>query len=98
MHAQAFEQPLGRVVSIRGSNASIGILEPRPDNDENARITVGKFVSIRTGQLTLIGTVTEVGLQEATCSRRRRCPDADDRCRSSLGRQPRRQAATPPSS
>jgi hypothetical protein len=69
MHAQAFEQPLGRVVSIRGSNASIGILEPRPDDDENARITVGKFVSIRTGQLTLIGIVTEVGLQEATTGR-----------------------------
>jgi DNA helicase HerA-like ATPase len=69
MNSQSSEQPLGRVVSVRGSKASIGILEPRQDADDSARITVGNFVSIRAGQLALIGIVTEVGLQEAAVGR-----------------------------
>jgi DNA helicase HerA-like ATPase len=66
-HAQV--QPLGRVISVRGSQATVGILQPLMEEGEKARVTVGKFISIRTAQSLLIGVTTEVALQTMPIAR-----------------------------
>jgi hypothetical protein len=63
MNSQVLEQTLGRVISVSGSRATIGLIEPRSDQDEFARVTVGKFISIRSRERILIGMVTETALQ-----------------------------------
>ena len=50
--------PVGHVLSVRGSEAHIGLPAPWPSRD--ARATVGKFLSINAGPLALIGMITEV--------------------------------------
>src|SRR3954470_3519955 len=52
------EDSIGHVLSVRGSEAKIGLPAPWPEAD--ARATVGKFLSIRAGHKSLIGMVTEV--------------------------------------
>jgi DNA helicase HerA-like ATPase len=69
MHPQMSGQPLGRVISVRGSQATVGILQPLLDQGEKARVTVGKFMSIRTGESLLIGMTTEVALQTVPIAR-----------------------------
>ena len=54
---------IGHVVSVRGSEAKIGLPAPWPDHD--ARATVGKFLSIRAGRQSLIGMITEVAATSA---------------------------------
>ena len=49
---------IGHVLSVRGSEAKIGLPAPWPDHD--TRATVGKFLSIRSGRQSLIGMITEV--------------------------------------
>jgi len=49
---------IGQVLSVRGSEAKIGLPAPWPEDD--ARATVGKFLSIRAGHKSLIGMITEV--------------------------------------
>src|SRR5688572_9220219 len=49
---------IGHVLSVRGSEAKIGLPAPWPDND--ARATVGKFLSIGSGRKSLVGMITEV--------------------------------------
>jgi DNA helicase HerA-like ATPase len=73
MYSQIPEQPLGCVMSVRGSKTTVGLLDPRPDTGDRPPLTVGNFVSIRTGNLTLIGIVIEVGLQERLAGRDQRC-------------------------
>jgi len=62
-------QPLGRIISVRGSQATVGILQPLLEQDEKARVTVGKFLSIRSGQSLLIGVTTEISLQTMPIAR-----------------------------
>jgi DNA helicase HerA-like ATPase len=54
---------LGRVVSVHGSQTSIGFAAPSLTAPEDARVTVGKFLGIRTGHALLIGVVTDVAFQ-----------------------------------
>jgi hypothetical protein len=54
---------LGRVVSVRGSQTSIGFAAPSLAASEDARVTVGKFLGIRTGRSLLVGVVTDVAFQ-----------------------------------
>ncbi|MFI5015105.1 MAG: ATP-binding protein, partial [Hyphomicrobiales bacterium] len=56
-------EPLGDVLSIRGSEARIGI--PVPGRSEETRATVGKFLGIRTGQSYVIGMITEVAAEKS---------------------------------
>ena len=49
---------IGHVLSVRGSEAKIGLPAPWPDHD--ARATVGKFLSIGSGRKSLVGMITEV--------------------------------------
>ena len=52
------DSPVGQVLSVRGSEAKIGLPVPWPYRD--ARATVGKFLSISSGRRSLIGMITEV--------------------------------------
>ena len=54
----ASSEPLGTVLSVRGSEARVGL--PAPNLAENKRATVGAFVRIWAGERRLIGVITEV--------------------------------------
>jgi uncharacterized protein len=54
---------LGHVISIRGSQAGIGLANWPHQNTEDTRVTVGKLLAIQTGQSLLIGVITDVVLQ-----------------------------------
>jgi hypothetical protein len=53
----------GKVLSVRGSEALVGLPVPWPDRQ--SRATVGKFLAIRSGQQDLVGMVTEVSASHA---------------------------------
>ncbi len=52
-------QPIGRVISVRGSKASVGLLTP-PNDRGAVRATVGKFLGICAGEALLVGVITNV--------------------------------------
>jgi hypothetical protein len=54
---------LGRVISVRGSQASIGLPPVSPLAPEEARATVGKFLGVRAGKALLIGLIADVTLR-----------------------------------
>jgi DNA helicase HerA-like ATPase len=54
---------LGRVVSVRGSHADVGLPAASPLDREEDRVTVGKFVGMRAGRSLLIGVITDVSVQ-----------------------------------
>jgi DNA helicase HerA-like ATPase len=51
-------EPLGHVLSVRGSEARIGL--PSPSRDQESRATVGSFLALGAGSRRLIGMITEV--------------------------------------
>ncbi|SEC81637.1 hypothetical protein SAMN05444161_1897 [Rhizobiales bacterium GAS191] len=56
-------RPLGHVLSVRGSEARIGLPQPNlsgPNLSEDRRATVGKILGVRTADSCVIGMVTEV--------------------------------------
>ncbi|HTP91359.1 MAG TPA: ATP-binding protein [Xanthobacteraceae bacterium] len=57
------EQPVGSVLSVRGSEATIGVLRRSGAPDEAAKPTVGRFLAITSKASTLIGFVTEVSVE-----------------------------------
>src|SRR5438094_6464897 len=61
-------RPLGRILSVNGSQAGIGLLAPVPNLDD-VRATVGKFVGIRCGQTRLVGVITDVSIQKLAIAR-----------------------------
>jgi DNA helicase HerA-like ATPase len=56
-------EPLGRVISVRGSQASVGLPAPPADAADQPSVTVGKFLGIRCGKSLLIGVITDVSVQ-----------------------------------
>src|SRR5690348_9462170 len=56
------QPPLGRVLSVRGSQAKVEFPAVSAHDLEEARVTVGKFVGIRAGKSLLLGVVTDVAL------------------------------------
>jgi DNA helicase HerA-like ATPase len=56
-------EPLGRVISISGSQARIGLLAASRIGTHDPRATVGKFIGIRSGRSLQIGLITEVTAQ-----------------------------------
>ncbi|UFZ04911.1 DUF87 domain-containing protein [Bradyrhizobium ontarionense] len=50
----------GRVISVRGSQARVGILSTRQMTVSDVRATVGRFISIRCPSATIIAIITEV--------------------------------------
>ena len=67
--AQTAGEPLGRILSVTGSKAGIGLLLPSGSVPENARATVAKFVMIRSGNSVLVGIITDVSLQVSAAAR-----------------------------
>ena len=55
--------PIGRVISVRGSQASVGLPAPHPRFSDDTRATVGKFLGIDIGKAILIGVVTDVFIE-----------------------------------
>jgi hypothetical protein len=51
---------LGRVISVQGSQASVGIPAMSPEDPEEKRVTVGKFLAVAVGKVLLVGLITEV--------------------------------------
>jgi DNA helicase HerA-like ATPase len=56
------ERPVGRVLSVRGSQTKVEFPAVSSCDLEDARVTVGKFVGIRAGSSLLLGVVTDVAL------------------------------------
>ena len=54
---------LGRIVSVHGSQASVGIPAMSPAGPEAKRITVGKFLGVVVGKSMLVGLITDVSLR-----------------------------------
>ena len=63
---QSSDGPLGRVQSISGSQAIVGILSDALSGPHRASITVGKFVKIQSSKALLIGVITEVSGQTSS--------------------------------
>src|SRR6476620_3005144 len=53
----------GRVISIRGSQASVGLPPAAAHALEQPRATVGKFVGVRAGASLLVGLIADVSLR-----------------------------------
>ncbi len=51
---------LGRVISVRGSQARVGILATNQVSSNATRATVGQFFGIRTATTTIVAIITEV--------------------------------------
>src|SRR3954452_3584556 len=58
----------GRIISVRGSLARVGVLAAGPMNLSEARATVGRFVSIRCGSSTIVAMITEVSCENLPTS------------------------------
>jgi uncharacterized protein len=54
---------VGRVISVRGSQASVGLPAASPQSPEEARATVGKFLGVRAGTSLLVGLIADVSLR-----------------------------------
>ncbi|MCR6734737.1 MAG: DUF87 domain-containing protein [Afipia sp.] len=51
---------LGRVISVRGSQARVGLMTTSQITDSNVRATVGQFFGIRTATTIIVAMITEV--------------------------------------
>src|SRR6201747_675647 len=58
----------GRVISVRGSLARVGLLAARPMAVAEVRATVGRFVSIRCANSTIVAMITEVSCEDLPTS------------------------------
>ena len=65
------DKHLGRVLSVRGSEASVGLVEWSWTDPDETRATVGKFLGIRCGDLLAIGVITDVSIQTLPVARER---------------------------
>jgi len=54
---------LGRVISVRGSQARVGLMATATINSSNVRATVGQFFGMRTSTTTIIAMITEVSCE-----------------------------------
>src|SRR3954470_7951932 len=58
----------GRIISVRGSLARVGLLAAGQMNLAEARATVGRFVSIRCANSTIVAMITEVSCEHLPSS------------------------------
>jgi uncharacterized protein len=56
-------ETIGRVISVRGSQASVGLPSESPHSPEEARATVGKFLGVLAGKSLLVGLIADVSLR-----------------------------------
>ncbi len=60
------QESVGRVLSVHGSEARIGLFGgtlPTTSNDNSTTATVGKFLGIRRGQSLLVGIISDVSME-----------------------------------
>ena len=60
---------LGRVLSVRGSEASVGLAEQAWNEPDADRATVGRFLGIRSGDRLIVGVVTDASIQTLPIAR-----------------------------
>jgi uncharacterized protein len=60
---------IGRIISVDGSQASVGIPAMSPQGPEEKRVTVGKFLGVAVGKSLLVGLITDVSLRAEAGSR-----------------------------
>ncbi|MBR0927808.1 ATP-binding protein [Bradyrhizobium diazoefficiens] len=58
----------GRVISVRGSLARVGLLAESQMPISEVRATVGRFVSIRSASSVIVAMITEVSCENLSCS------------------------------
>src|SRR6185312_5965335 len=58
----------GRVISVRGSQARVGILQTGRMSPTAARATVGRFISLRSVTSTIVAMITEVSCEHLPSS------------------------------
>jgi DNA helicase HerA-like ATPase len=58
-------EALGRVISVRGSQASVGLFDKPIAKSDEVRATVGRFIALDTGKSRLVGVITDVSLHPA---------------------------------
>ncbi len=54
---------IGRIISVHGSRAGVGIPAMSPQSPEEKRITVGKFLGVAVGKTLLVGHITDVSMR-----------------------------------
>jgi hypothetical protein len=79
----ASDQPIGHVVSVRGSQATVGLLNSPLQDWNKVRSTVGKFLGIRAGDSLLIGVITNVSIETPALAKAIRPPTSISSARSS---------------
>ena len=66
-------EPVGRVLSVHGSQASVGLFVGIPATKANEQndspATVGKFLAIRRGQTLLVGVISDVSMEVPVLAR-----------------------------
>jgi len=53
---------IGRIISVHGSQASVGIPAASPQAPDEKRVTVGKFLGVAVGKTLLVGLITDVSM------------------------------------
>jgi len=76
--SSAASQPIGHVVSVRGSQATVGLLSSPLHEWDKVRSTVGKFLGIRTGESLLIGVITNVSIETPAMAKELGCHSTAD--------------------
>ena len=61
--------PIGRVVSISGAQATIGVVGTAAGGRDDGRTTVGKFVGVLSGSTLVIGMISEITEKPPTAHR-----------------------------
>ena len=62
---QRATEAIGHIVSVRGSQACVGLTASSPQFPQEARATVGRFLGIRAGSSLIVGLITEISLQRS---------------------------------
>jgi len=68
---QEAEQPIGHVLAVTGSQATIGLLAKEKAGANDALTTVGRFLEITTGKSLLIGVITNISIEVPASARER---------------------------
>ena len=66
---QAGGEALGRILSVRGSQATVGLRTARHGDQLDAPATVGRFLGVRTATSLLIGVITEISIETPAVAR-----------------------------
>lgn len=61
--------PIGRVLSVRGSQATLGLSEENWTEESDRRATVGSFIGIRCAGRLVVGVVTDASIQTLQIAR-----------------------------